>query len=125
MNFLPEKDYTIPGTSLVVRLRAWSMLQIEQAKARRTAEGDAYDGVADIFPQVLDKDGRPVWADAAAVKGALSLGQVGALSKEIAALTFGGTDLAAFREAGEQAGDVHPAPNGESLRGAAVVDPAG
>lgn len=117
MNLLPQKTYTIPGTTVDVVLRAWSMLQIEEAKARRTAEGDAYDGLADIQPQVLDpKTQDPVWSDVATMKAALSLGQVAALSEEVAALTFGkAVDLAAFRDAGAQAGDAGAAPDGEGV----------
>ena len=97
-NFLPEKEYTIPGTSLRVILRAWSMFQIEQAKARGVAEGDKYDGTNDLWGQVLNVTGRePVWPSAKAMKDALSLGQMVAISQELLALTQGGVDLAAFR----------------------------
>lgn len=123
-NFLPEKEYTIPGTSLRVILRAWSMFQIEQAKARGVAEGDKYDGTNDLWGQVLNVTGRePVWSSAKAMKDALSLGQMVAISQELLALTQGGVDLAAFRAPGAEAGNASAAPDGESLRGAALADP--
>lgn len=125
-NLLPEKDYTIPGTTLLVVLRAWSMLQIEQAKARGLAEGDKYDGTADLWSQVLNATTRePVWANADEMKKALSLGQMVSISRELLALTHGGVDLAAFRKAGAEAGDAGAAPDGEGVRGSAVGNPAG
>lgn len=127
MNLLPEKDYTIPGTGQHVRLRAWSMLQIEQAKARAAAAGDGvYDGNADVWSQVLHlSEEAPFWKSLDDMKAALSLGQIMALSKAIAALTYGAEDLAAFREAGAEAGDAGVAPDGEGVRNAPVGDPAG
>lgn len=117
MNLLPQKPTTIQGTEVEVLLRAWSMLQIEEAKARRDKEGDAYDGVADLYAQVLDpKTQEPFWATAAKMKASLSMGQMAALSNGVAELTFGKSiDLAAFRGPGAEAGDAGAAPDGEGV----------
>lgn len=117
MKLLPTKDYTIPGTTTVVVLRAWSMLQIENAKARRISEGDDYNGTTDLQPQILNKTtGDPVWLTGDAMKADLTVGQLGAISAAIGALTTSGSDLAAFRTAGEEAIDAGPAPDGEVVR---------
>lgn len=122
MNLLPQKPATIAGTTVEVLLRGWSMLQIEQAKARRDKEGDAYDGVADLYAQVLDpKTQEPMWKTPGEMKAALSMGQVAALSNVVAELTFGKSiDLAAFRGPGEGAGDAGAAPDGEGVGVSAV-----
>lgn len=121
MNLLPQKLHTILGTTVEALLRAWSMLQIETAKARREQNGDAYDGVADLQPQVLDpKTQEPMFPTVAAMKEALSLGQLADLSAAVAALTFGKTDLSAFRDTGAEAGDAGTAPDGEGVGGSPV-----
>jgi hypothetical protein len=125
MNLLPQREVTIPGTTVKVVVRAWSLLQVDQAKARRDSDTES-DGIEEVWGQVMNAQGQPFWTSAEEMRKSISLGQVAALSSAIRNLTFeGGDDLSAFREADGEAEHADPAPDGEGVREAAVGDSEG
>jgi len=127
MNLLPRLPYEVPGTGAVLYVEGMTYLQIKELEAARAEAGDAFDERTPLVGKVYGEGGdAPVWKTLEEVEAACTPGMVKELMGLLVRASYGG-EVAdkLFRIAEREDGNAGSAPDGESLRGETVADPAG